>query len=70
MRDTGSEVRALCFILVLCIALSGCFSGKSTPVDPCAKAPRVCWGPAGVSPADVPVCQELVKCNDWQMGIK
>ncbi len=70
MRKAILEVRYLCYILVLCIALSGCFSGKSVPVDPCAKAIKTCWGPAGVDPSEVPVCKELLKCYDWQVVVK
>lgn len=58
------------YSIILVLFLAGCGFGKPSVTDPCAKAPTVCWGPAGIQPGDVPVCQQLIACHDWQMGTK
>ena len=55
----------------LVILVSGCsLFNKPKVDDPCAKAITFCYGPAGVSPDQVPACRQLIACLDWEMSVK
>ena len=60
-------MKRLTIFVMSAIWLVGCAPAKPKAVDPCASAPSVCWGRAGVMPSDVSVCAQVASCHDWEM---
>lgn len=56
------QILFICFSLVI---LYGC-TVQVRDTDPCADAPRTCWGQSGTSMADNPYCQKMTACFDWE----
>jgi hypothetical protein len=54
-------------LLICALLVIGCAPGKPSVKDPCANAPKICWGRAGGSAVDVESCLKLMSCYDWEM---